>query len=320
MKRIFRPFFYYFFALSFLIIVSETSAQDIYTLKVDDQLTMDFVPVAGGSFTMGQGNQKIDSLDNTPEHTVQIDGFWMGAFEVDWEQYEAFVFQELEEVEQLRNTQIAELGIDGISSASAPYVDMSEGMGKEGYPAINMTQYAALMFCKWLSAKTGDFYRLPTEAEWEYACVQGYDAPIVDLDSVAWYEENTDMKYEPVGSKEGNKLGLFDMLGNVSEWTMDQYAADFYVNSDSINPWNVPSELYPRVLRGGSWKDSKAEIGCKTRFFSRKQWKIMDPQMPKSEWWLTNAPNAGFRVVRPFIKPSAEEIKKYWLPLIEDYN
>lgn len=320
MKRISGPVFYYFFVLASLIIVTETTAQDKYTLKVDDLLTMDFVPVAGGSFNMGQGNQKIDSLDNTPEHTVRIDGFWMGAFEVDWAQYEAFVFQELEQVDQLRNAQIAELGIDGISSASAPYVDMSEGMGKEGYPAINMTQYAALIFCKWLSAKTGDFYRLPTEAEWEYACVQGYDEPIIELDSVAWYKENTDMKYEPVGSKEGNKLGLFDMLGNVSEWTMDQYSADFYVNSDSINPWNVPTELYPRVLRGGSWKDSKAEIGCKTRFFSRKQWKIMDPQMPKSEWWLTNAPNVGFRVVRPFVKPSAEEIKKYWLPLIEDYN
>ena len=176
------------------------------------------------------------------------------------------------------------------------------------------------MFCKWLSAQTGEFYRLPTEAEWEYACVKGTEDVLIRLDDAAWFTDNAPFKYERIGGKKPNKLGVYDMLGNVSEWTMDQYDKDYYSKSKTDNPWNRPEKLYPKVVRGGSWKDAREKVSCKTRFYSRPQWKQQDPQMPKSEWWLTSAPMVGFRVVRPFVKPSTTEIKKYWLPLIEDYN
>lgn len=308
-----------FFCMLLTLSVGNIRAQSSYTLTLDGVLSMDFVPVVGGSYLMGEG-QKTSGKPNAPAHEVEISGFWMGIYEVDWEQYEAFMFQELQQLEKLKRTKVASLGIDGVSGASTPYVDMSFGMGKEGYPAVNMTQYAALMFCKWLSAQTGDFYRLPTEAEWEYACLLGTDGQMVELDEIAWFDGNAPFKYERVGAKKLNKLGIYDMLGNVSEWTMDQYDQEFYTNSGSKNPWNRPEKLYPKVVRGGSWKDSRENVGCKTRFYSRPQWKQQDPQMPKSEWWLTSAPMVGFRVVRPFVKPPVEEIKKYWLPLIEDYN
>ena len=201
-------------------------------------------------------------------------------------------------------------------------------MGKKGYPVVNITQYAALTFCKWLSAKTGLFYRLPTEAEWEYACragsaeVYSFGADSIQLADYAWYKANSGDTYHRVGRKTPNAFGLYDMHGNVAEWTMDQYAEDTYAskgNELQTNPWEIPSRLYPRTVRGGSWQDNAFGLRSAARAGSTARWKRIDPQVPKSRWWFTNAPHVGFRIVRPKNTPSKEEIEKYWLQAIDEY-
>lgn len=289
----------------------------------DTEEKIAMVPVMGGSFVMGaQDGEPGHTADETPRHDVVVDDFWIGQFEITWGQYEAFAFRN-DGGERLAND---ELAIDGVSSATSPYVDMSNGMGKSGYPAIGMTHYAAVMYCKWLSAKTGHFYRLPTEAEWEYACKAGattafsYGDDPAKLDSYGVYAANSNYAYARIGSKEPNAHDIYDMSGNVSEWTMDQYSPDYYSQSEKDNPWNMPTKLYPRVVRGGNFKDEPEDCRCSARSFSKSSWKRLDPQIPKSRWWHTNAFFVGFRVVRPKINPSSEEIATYWLEPIEDYG
>jgi formylglycine-generating enzyme required for sulfatase activity len=140
-----------------------------------------------------------------------------------------------------------------------------------------------------------------------------------DLDRIARHKKNSFDGYYSTGTQDPDGNGVYDMLGNVAEWTMDQYIPDYYSSSEKENPWAYPTKLYPRVLRGGSWKDAPSKCQCSVRRGSRAKWKRIDPQLPKSRWWHTNAPFVGIRLVRPQVTPSSEEIKKYWLEPIDDY-
>ena len=286
-------------------------------------VTFEMISVPGGKFMMGsQQNEKARREDETPLHQVELDSFWMGKNEITWDEYELFVFPELE-----KQNKTPGQGVDAVSKPTPPYVDMSFGMGKRGYPAVNMTQYAALMYCKWLTAKTGDFYRLPTEAEWEYACRAGSQTSYSFgddeqlLGEYAWYKKNSKGKYQKVGTRKPNQWGLNDIHGNVAEWTMDQYIPAYYssLKETASNPWAVPTTLYPRTVRGGSWTNDAAALRSAARMGSEPEWKERDPQSPKSDWWNTDASFVGFRIVRPFKKPSAQEIEKYFAPPPKDY-
>lgn len=289
------------------------------------EITIKMNPIKGGEFLMGNNNHKEDER---PQHKVLVDDFWMSAFEITWDQYELFLERQIDTFGLKDLDTEVTIDIDAISSATTPYVDMSHGMGKKGFPVVNITQYAAITFCKWLSAKTGNFYRLPTEAEWEYAARAGStdsycfgDDPI-ELNLYAWYDHNSEGKYHKVGTKQPNKYDLYDMHGNVAEWTMDKYATDTYANRSgktSDNPWIKPTKLYPRSVRGGSWMDPAIELRSSARIGSSAEWKRIDPQIPKSRWWFTNAPNVGFRIIRPKETPTKEEIETYWLAAIDDY-
>lgn len=297
-------------------------AQDFSDYKQElknETIAIDLVAVKGGKFMMGAEDPNRND-DEKPLHEVEVGDFWMGKYEITWEQYDAFVFGDFDPSQFKEASELKELGIDAVSGATPPYVDMSFGMGKESNPATNMTQHAALVYCKWLTSKTGVFYRLPTEAEWEYVCKKGKSDKNVTLQDVAWYEENSNEKYQKTGTKKANALGIHDMLGNVSEWTLDQYSDSYYKESPKANPWNKPTELYPRVVRGGNWKSTADKLCCTSREGSVSKWKRRDPQIPKSNYWHTNAPFIGFRVVRPKVQPSKEEIEKYWLEAIEDYG
>jgi formylglycine-generating enzyme required for sulfatase activity len=260
----------------------------------------DMVPIPAGEFTMGATAKP----DEQPPHKVRLDAFWMQAREVTWDEYRLFMF-----AAQANEGDHKDETVDAVSRPTRPYVEMSFGMGINGFPAISMTQHAANKYAEWLSAKTGEFYRLPTEAEWEYACRAGSAAPS-NLGDYAWYAANSGGKYQQVATKKPNAWGLYDMLGNVMEWTLDQYAP--YKSGDAVNPWVKANGPYPNAVRGGSWNDPAAQVTCSARVASDASWKQQDPQLPKSIWYMTDAQWLGFRLVRPAKIPTAEEMYRYW--------
>lgn len=284
-------------------------------------IEMAFIP--GGTFSMGSPKSEQGHFgDEGPQHLVEVDPFWMGKFEITWDLYELFISRGIDKKRPATvSGKEVDIDVAAVSGATQPYTEMSFGMGVEGYPAICMTQLAAVKFCEWLSAMTGNFYRLPTEAEWEYACRAGTktaysfgDTPS-NLDIYAWHEGNSGGAYHKVGQKEPNPWGLYDMHGNVSEWTLDQYVPTVYntrKRKTVDNPLQTPTKTYPRVVRGGAWSDKPNRLRSAARRPSSKKWKKRDPQIPKSLWWHTDAPFVGFRVVRPLETPSPLDQNKYW--------
>ena len=280
-------------------------------------------PIVGGQFLMGSPlNENNRLADEGPVHKVEVDSFWMAKYETTWDLYNLFTSRSLDNLQpKFNSNNEVNIDVDAVSGATTPYVEMSFGMGTEGFPAISMTQLAAKKFCQWLSAITGNFYRLPTEAEWEYACRAGsqssysFGDDINELSDYAWFKDNSGNKYQKVGLKLPNNWGLYDMHGNVSEWTLDAYSSTTYLKSLqnlSKNPYTKPLKLYPRVVRGGSWKNSHYRLRSASRQASSKQWKKQDPQIPRSKWWHTDAQFVGFRVVRPYLTPTIEEQNEYW--------
>ncbi len=282
---------------------------------VGTEVSFEMLPISGGEFLMGSpDNEPGRGDDEGPQHKMKVAPFWMGKCEVTWDEYDIFSYSLDVKRRVLTNAAVSDRDkiADAITKPTKPYTDMTFGKGHDGQPAICMTGLAAKTYCEWLSAKTGRFYRLPTEAEWEYACRAGTttafsfgDDP-AKIDEYAWYLENADEKPHKVGKKKPNPWGLHDMHGNVCEWCIDQYFADAYKKHSAENPFFLVTKEYPQVARGGSWEADAAGCRSAAREFSKPEWKIQDPQLPKSRWFHTDALFLGFRVVRPL---AGEDIK-----------
>ncbi len=274
-------------------------------------LTYSLIPIAGGSFIMGSpAGEKNRRPDEGPAKKINVSPFWIGAFEVTHDQFGIFYTDE--SISQGSRT-------DAVTRPTAQYIDLSWNMGKEGgFPVNSMSVDGAMMFCKWLYDKTGIFYRLPTEAEWEYACRAGTtttyyfgDDPS-RINDYAWSKLNSQNKYQKVGQKKPNAWGLYDMIGNVSEWVLDQYS-DKYFDTVTVNdPLVTPLTRYPRSIRGGSYADDAVTLRSAARRFSVPEWNKRDPQIPKSRWWLTEGKFVGFRIVRPLKQPTKEEAENFY--------
>lgn len=285
-------------------------------------VTFDMVPIPRGEFVMGSPeSENKRAADEGPQHVVKMEPFWMGKHEVRWDEYDIWSYGLDIQKRRVRKEEVNELDAkaDAVTKPTKPYTDMTFGMGRQGFPAICMTQHAAKKFCDWLSAKTGHYYRLPTEAEWEYACRAGTTTPysfgnsLEDLDQYAWHHGNSGDKYHQVGQLKPNPWGLHDMHGNVAEWCLDKYEENFYsqfADTAADNPICIPSKQYPRVARGGSWDDESHKLRSAARTFSTSDWQQQDTMLPRSAWYLTDALGVGFRVVRPYRIPSAEEIEQ----------
>jgi formylglycine-generating enzyme required for sulfatase activity len=272
-------------------------------------VTFEMVAIPGGTFMMGSpAGEPGRPEDEGPAHTVRIAPFWMERTEATWDEYDAFAFaQSIAGAGRSVTPAPPPTGADAITRPSPPYGDESFGFGKGRQPVINIQHHAAMEYCRWLSMKTGKVYRLPTEAEWEYAARAGSDtaysfgADPAKLEAYAWFGKNAGERPHPVGGKTANRWGLHDMHGNVTEWTVDQYDPRQYdrVAPGSLGPVLLPDDRrYPHVVRGGSWGDPAPRLRSAARRASSEDWNRRDPQSPRSIWWFTDATFVGFRVVR----------------------
>jgi formylglycine-generating enzyme required for sulfatase activity len=306
---------------------AEMKAYDSKVPKTGAAFSM--VPIPAGTATLGSPEGEADRrADEGPQIEVSIKPFWMGKYEVTWDEYEPFMLtNEGRNKDGSRKTWSPEdKPEDLISQPTPPYQPMDFGMGRTGFPAICMTQHAANKYCQWLSAQTGHFYRLPTEAEWEYAVRAGsktayfFGDDAGQLEEYAWFFDNAEnFQYAQVGKKKPNPWGLFDVYGNVCEWTLDQYSKDRYTTwatkaagGTIANDWARSTTPYPHVARGGHYDDDPENLRSSARRFSDPNWKQQDPQLPKSIWYLTDATWLGFRIVRPLEIPSVEEMHAAW--------
>ena len=257
---------------------------------------------------------------------VSLDAFYIGVYEVTFDEFNSFRERD-QDNDQSSNPAIT-YKADAVTRPTSQYVNLTFGMGdRGGFPMVSTTQQGALKYCQWLYQKTGRFYRLPTEAEGEYACRAGTSTRFYfgeddsKLGEHAWYYENSDDKYHQVGQKQPNPWGLFDMLGNVAEWTSDDYRDDYYelITKENQNPWMIPTKKHSRTVKGGSYiEDDPDHLSPSYRLKSVAKWQVRDPQIPKSKWWNTDSPYVGFRVVSPVQQPSPSEVEEYFKKAIVD--
>ena len=304
---------------------TEAQMKPYTEVLVNADVKFDLVPIKGGTFKLGSpATEKGHQPEEGPQVAVSIEPFWMGKCEVTWEEYETWAFdldKQRRKAKQAETTEWDKLA-DAIARPTKPYTDMSFDMGKKDSPAICMTHFSAQMYCKWLTAKTGRYYRLPTEAEWEYACRAGAttaysfgDDP-KKLGDYAWHAGNSNDRYHKVGQKKPNAWGLYDMHGNVAEFVLDQLYpntyAKFAAETQPVKgPFVIGAKEYSRVARGGSWQDDPDALRSAARRGSAKDWKTQDPQIPQSIWFFTDATFAGFRIVRPLRTPTEAEARAY---------
>ena len=216
----------------------------------DSKVKFDLVPLPGGT----------------------LKPFSIGACEVTWEEYKLYYKT------HRRNR------LDGVTHPTQPDVidptepfQNGEPQGPR-HPAVSVGWFGAVGYCQWLTKKTGHKYRLPTEAEWEYAAGAMPGAP----EEFAWFEANSGGNTHEVGTKRPNAFGLYDMLGNVWENCLEPHAP----------PVGVPS------VRGGGYNTPRKDLDVARRQDVPDAWAERDPKRPLRLWWLTDGNFVGFRVVR----------------------
>ena len=316
-----------------------TESDIIYTesTKVDDfidftetvpgsPIDFEMVAISGGESIIGSAeSEAYRQPDEGPQRSVKIKPFWMGKSEVSWREYELFYKQtggEGRSGDQVRSAE-SNSTVDGITGPTPAYGNPDQGWGRGQRPAITMTHFAARKYCEWLSKVTGKTYRLPTEAEWEYACrgntsgAYFFDGDPADIQPDNIWDEffggdtslinsyvvsvlNSGGKTHLPSAVQPNPYGLVHMLGNVREFCSDWYREDAYTeytNSDIENFTGLKNGS-AHVIRGGSYKSDAADLRIANRDFTRKKaWQTTDPQIPKSLWWYSDCNDVGFRVV-----------------------
>ncbi|MBL8815938.1 MAG: formylglycine-generating enzyme family protein [Planctomyces sp.] len=298
--------------------------------------TFIMIPVPGGRVQIGSTESEPGrEPDEGPQFETDVAPFWIGRTEVTWNEYRIYqgLYSEFRQRQWDGEPVPDLLKTPDAVSAPTPVYDATyvQEFGDKVHPVISVTQYGAKQYSKWLSLKTGQQYRLPTEVEWEYACRAGSDTAYCfgnsseTLPVYAHYTSSKDAGTEnapegtaAVASKQPNRWGLFDMHGNVAEWVIDQYSADGYLELATNNKSNpaftfVPTQM-ESVLRGGGWLDSEQDLRSAARHASSESLWEYDPDLPRSVHWLASheGRNIGFRVVRSLKPLPPSTIALFW--------
>ena len=289
--------------------------EDFAELIPGSAVSFDMVAVPGGSFTMGSPESESFRGDDEAQRTVTVAPFWMARVEVTWDEYEVFYAQTAAEGRSSDSRLVADVAddVDAITGATPPWGAPDQGWGRGRRPAITMTHHAAEVYCQWLSVVTGRKYRLPTEAEWEYACRGGkegayfFEGDPDDFSESGFWNGIFGADEEPIQSHvifaansrgrtglpadvKPNPFGLLNMAGNVREFCSDEY-----IPREGDRETEGGKE---HVVRGGSFKSDAGAVRSAARDHTRsKAWLMTDPQMPKSIWWYSDCIDVGFRVV-----------------------
>jgi formylglycine-generating enzyme len=305
-------------------------------------VSFNMIAIPGGIFRMGSSDSEpFRKDDEGPVREVKVSPFFMAEIEVSWDEYLAFYVQTAVEgrstdSEGLRKNRV--LTTDAISGATPPYGQPDQGWGLGKRPAISFSFHAAETYCKWLTSVTGKTYRLPTEAEWEYACRAGStgayffpgdpkkyeksglmaklsknDTSLINTYII--YKGNSPTKTQTPDRVKPNRFGLRNMAGNVGEFCSDWYQPDAYsrYSAGIIADPKGPAEGAEHVVRGGSFLSSAGSLRCAARDHSKTEaWLKTDPQIPKSIWWYSDCFNVGFRVVCEYDERTGNgDVKKH---------
>ncbi|HUV64369.1 MAG TPA: SUMF1/EgtB/PvdO family nonheme iron enzyme [Sedimentisphaerales bacterium] len=281
------------------------------TAKTGEKISLDMVLIPAGIFQMGSAADEPGRKDDEgPQHEICLDSFYLCSTETTIALFMAYYQETVSAKRDLLGMQEEKKqedgNVDAITGPTPVYGDMTMGYN-EKHPAIGMTWHSAMTFCRWLSQKTGKQYRLPTEAEWEYACragttnVFGVTSDPGQIKDFAWFDATADNETSEVGKKKPNAWGLYDMSGNVREWVYDFYSPTAYQEAakkaPAVNP-KGPDDGQVHVARGGDYSCQVQELRCAARAFEETWWRSGDPQIPKSQWWLPEMDIIGFRVAR----------------------
>jgi formylglycine-generating enzyme required for sulfatase activity/AAA+ ATPase superfamily predicted ATPase len=231
------------------------TAHKLYADRLQFIDNMNFVPIRGGTFTMGHDGGRPDEQ---PAHNVSVGDFHISKFEVTNAQYAAFLNSESVGAQQV-DAWIDLSQSDSHIEQTGNTFRAAPGFGE--HPVVYVTWDGAEAFCKWAGG------RLPSEAQWEYACRGGsatayyFGEDKRQLSSHSWFGQPTS---QAVGQKQPNAFGLHDMLGNVWEWCSDWYDPKYYAKGDAESPMG-PMQGTSRVLRGGAFNSNDEQCRVSTR-------------------------------------------------------
>jgi formylglycine-generating enzyme required for sulfatase activity len=288
-------------------------------------VSLNMVAIPGGTFRMGSPEKEsFHKADESPVREVTVSSFFIAEVETTWEQYWTFCGNTMSEGRTPPEKVYANNSnpnVDAISGPTPPFGYPDQGWGYGNRPAITMTHYAAETFCQWLSKKTGKKYRLPTEAEWEYAARGGtetpyffsgnpkdfsdqgfwrkfFDAKTDSISTFVVYGKNSKNKTQEPSAIKPNPFGLKNMLGNVMEYCADKYDPEAYGKSGASVTDPLVTEGEDWVVRGGNYTSDAADVRVAARDYSKHDlWLKTDPQQPKSIWWYSDIRGIGFRII-----------------------